>query len=318
MGQSGTAVACSARRWSKPQSSSPAPSIRSRPYPPRRRCVASRSSFRSRSKTPLMHVKGYAAPETKAAVEQARLLIEQAEALGEPLEDPLLLFSVLYGFWVANYVAFNGDAMRELASAVPSACREARATIPLMIGHRLMGISLVPRETSPKAERIYDQRDRALQSCRASSAGDAIWRKTFGWQSYLIGRWLCGCLAIPRPHLRTLSALKDAREIGQAATLMYALLYTIVDSYLLRKLRSSKSASSKNLSRWRTKKEPCFGRRTAQSMQGCLLALTGKASDAVHMITSGMTAYRLNGSNMWLPLYLSSLGESLCGAWPIR
>ena len=31
-----------------------------------------------------MYVKGYSAPETKAAVEQARLLIEQAEAFGEP------------------------------------------------------------------------------------------------------------------------------------------------------------------------------------------------------------------------------------------
>ena len=38
----------------------------------------------------------------KAAAERARLLIEQAEALGEPPEDPLLLFSVLYGVWVAN------------------------------------------------------------------------------------------------------------------------------------------------------------------------------------------------------------------------
>ena len=38
-----------ARRWSKPQSSSPVPSTRSRPCPPRPRCVASRSSFRSRS-----------------------------------------------------------------------------------------------------------------------------------------------------------------------------------------------------------------------------------------------------------------------------
>ena len=42
------------------------------------------------------------APETKAAVERARLLIEQADALGEPPEDPLLLFSVLYGFFVAK------------------------------------------------------------------------------------------------------------------------------------------------------------------------------------------------------------------------
>jgi hypothetical protein len=39
----------------------------------------------------LMHTKGYAAPDTKSAVERARLLIEQAETLGEPPEDELLL-----------------------------------------------------------------------------------------------------------------------------------------------------------------------------------------------------------------------------------
>ena len=42
------------------------------------------------------------------------MLIEQAEALGEPPEDPLLLFSVLYGFWFANYVAFKGDVCSSL------------------------------------------------------------------------------------------------------------------------------------------------------------------------------------------------------------
>ena len=47
----------------------------------------------------LMHVEGYAAPETKAAVEQARVFIERAEELGESPNDPLLLFSVLYGVW---------------------------------------------------------------------------------------------------------------------------------------------------------------------------------------------------------------------------
>ena len=77
--------------------------------------------------TPLIHVKGYAAPETKAAAERARLLIEQAEALGEPPEDPLLLFSVLYGFWVANFVAFNGDVMSRACGAVPGARREAKS-----------------------------------------------------------------------------------------------------------------------------------------------------------------------------------------------
>jgi predicted ATPase len=41
--------------------------------------------------TPLAHVKGHSSPETKAAAERAGLLIQQAEALGEPLENPLLL-----------------------------------------------------------------------------------------------------------------------------------------------------------------------------------------------------------------------------------
>src|SRR6202043_2593991 len=92
---------------------------------------------------PLMHVKGYAAPETKAAAERARVLIEQAEALGELPEDPLLLFSVLYGLWVANYVAFNGDAMRDLASQFLVLAEKQGAKVPIMIGHRLMASSLM-------------------------------------------------------------------------------------------------------------------------------------------------------------------------------
>jgi predicted ATPase len=65
--------------------------------------------------TPLMHLKGHTAPESQAAVEKARLLIEQAERLGEYSEDPLLLFSVLYGFCTVNLLGFNADLLRALS-----------------------------------------------------------------------------------------------------------------------------------------------------------------------------------------------------------
>src|SRR5262249_1304290 len=65
--------------------------------------------------TPLLHNKGHAAGETRGAAERAYQLIEQAEALGEHPEDPLLLFSVLYAVWTSNYVAFKGDLIRKLA-----------------------------------------------------------------------------------------------------------------------------------------------------------------------------------------------------------
>ena len=92
--------------------------------------------------TALVNVKGYAAPETKAATERARLLIEEAEALGEPPEDPLLLFSVLHGVWWANYVAFNGTLMRELAAQLLELAEKQGAT-PAHDWASLMGNSLL-------------------------------------------------------------------------------------------------------------------------------------------------------------------------------
>ena len=185
----------------------------------------------------LMHTKGYAAPETKAAVERARLLIEQAEALGETPEDPLLLFSVLYGFWVANYVAFNGDALRELAAQFLALAEKQGATAPLMIGHRLMGMSLLytgdiaeGRAHFDRAIALYDPAEhRPLATRFGQDVGVAI----LSFRSLAL--WLLG---YPEAALADADhAVKDAREIGQAATLMYALCHHIVAPYPLRKLR---------------------------------------------------------------------------------
>jgi hypothetical protein len=53
------------------------------------------------------------------------------------------------------------------------------------------------------------------------------------------------------------------------------------------------------------------------SLRGWLFALTGKAGEAVHMITSGTTAWRSTGSTFYMPMQLS-FGPSVCGPRPIR
>jgi hypothetical protein len=92
---------------------------------------------------PLIHLKGHTAPETKAAAERAYQLLEKAEALGEPLNDPLLLFSVLYNLWGANLINFNGDALRDLAAQFLMFAERQRSPTPRMIGYRMMGTSLI-------------------------------------------------------------------------------------------------------------------------------------------------------------------------------
>ena len=125
--------------------------------------------------TPLLHVKGYAAPETKAAAERANLLIEQAKALGEPLEDPLLLFSVLYGVWVANYIAFNGDAMRELAAQFLVLAEKQGSVVPLVVAHRIMAVSLLCTGDIVASPSAFRPSSGASQSGRAPSGCHSIW-----------------------------------------------------------------------------------------------------------------------------------------------
>jgi hypothetical protein len=172
--------------------------------------------------TPLLHVKGYAAPETKAAAEQARLLIQQAQVLGETPEDALLLFSVLYGFWVANYVAFNGDVVRDLAAQFLALAEKQGKTVPLMVGHRLMGTSLLYTGDIAEGRAHYDRAialyDPAEHRPLAIRFGQDVGVAILCYRSLAL--WVLG---YPDAALADAErALKEAREIGHAATLMYA------------------------------------------------------------------------------------------------
>jgi hypothetical protein len=173
--------------------------------------------------TPLLHFRGYAAPETGAAVERARLLIEQSETLGEPPEDPLLLFSVLYGLWVANLVAFNGDVMRELAVQFLELAKRQSATAPLMVAHRLMGLSLL------HTGEIADGRahlDHAIAFTILLNI--VIWRRVSG-KTILAWRSLALLLlGYPEAALAdTEQALRIGRDSAHSATLTYVLNFSV-------------------------------------------------------------------------------------------
>ena len=259
--------------------------------------------------TPLVHVKGYAAPETKAAAERARLLIEQAEALGEPSEDPLLLFSVLYGFWIANYIAFNGEVMRELAAQFLTLAEKQRATAPLMIGHRLMAVSLLctgdmaqGRAHCDRAFALYDPAaHRSLATRFGQDAGVSILSYR-GLALFLLG--------YPEAALVDAEdALKGAREIGQAASLMFALAHAWL-VYLQCRKHAEATAQADELTALADEKGALFWKAGAMAARGYALARTGKTVDAVQMLTAGIAAWRSTGSTMWLPLRLSQLAST--------
>ena len=259
--------------------------------------------------TPLLHIRGYAAPETKGAVERARLLIEQAEALGEPSEDPLLLFSVLYGFWVANYVAFNGDALRELAAQFLALAEKQAATAPLMVGHRIMGASLLctgdiaqGRAHFDHAIALYDPTDHRPLATRF---GQDVRVSILSFRS--VALWLLG---YPETALVDAErAVKDARDIGQVATLMYVLSIVPATYCWSRNYVETNTLAEEALALV-DEKGILFWKGLAMMHRGGVMALTGKASDAAQIITTGITAWRSTGATVWLPIFLPYLASA--------
>ena len=256
--------------------------------------------------TPLLHIKGYAAPETKAAAERARILIEHAEALAEPPDDPLLLFSVLYTVWTSNYVASNGDAVRDLSAQFLALAEKHGATGPLLIAHRIMGISLATtgdiatgRAHFDRALALYDPAEhRALATRFSVDAAMSI----LSYRS-----WTIWALGYPEAALADAdNAIKIARDIGQASTLMYALdltAYTLIHcgNY------AAASMQTNELAELADEKGSPFWLAFGGMNRGCLSALTGKPSYGVQMLTIGIDAHRSTGARHFLPWYLSIL-----------
>jgi class 3 adenylate cyclase/predicted ATPase len=250
---------------------------------------------------PLIHVKGFAAPETKAAVDRSRLLIEQAKALGEPPEDPLLLFSVLFGLWTANLAAFNGDALREIAAQSLTLAEQQGTAIPLMMGHRLTGASLlftgnisVARVHLDRAIDFYNPVEHRQLTMRfgADVRSSALYHRS----------WALWMLGYPDAALGDAEfCIKAAREIGQAGTLIPALLlasyvpmfcgsYTVANKQINEGIAL---AGEKGVVFWKT---------AGSLLQGWIVAQAGEAS------ANG--AFRSTGATLHTPSSLSYLAKA--------
>jgi predicted ATPase len=254
--------------------------------------------------TPLMYVKGYSAAESKMAIERARLLIEQAEAFGESPEDPLILFEVLHGAALSSLMAFNAKSISDLVGQFLALAERQGHTMPLVVGHRLMGsvLHFAGDFTSARAQyerslALYDAGEHRILAIRFGQDSRAT-------SLYLqaAGLWILGYPALALVEMDR--ALREAREIGQASTLMPTLANAIVHFSLCGDYAVSGSLLDE-LFALAKEKEAAFWQAAAILLRGCLLAVTGKPADAVEIVSSGLPIVRATGARLLLPWMLS-------------
>jgi predicted ATPase len=205
----------------------------------------------------------------------------------------------------AGYVAFNGDVMRELAAQFLALAEKQGGTVSLMVGHRLTGTSLLCTgdiaQSGAHLDRAIALYHPAEHRPLGTRFGQDVRVAALSYRSRAL--WLLGYPEAALAH--TSDALRDAREIGHAHTVMYALglaswTHVLCGNYV------AANAQLIEVVALADEKGAFFAKAAGMLVQGWFLALTGKASDAVQMITSGITAVRSTGSTVG-PWYLSYL-----------
>jgi predicted ATPase len=207
---------------------------------------------------------------------------------------------------VANYVAFNGDVIRELATQFLTLADERQATLPLVAGHRLMGASYLHAGEIGKARSHLDEAIERYQPAEhrrgAMLFGQDVRVAALFYRSLAL--WQLG---YPDAAMRDAArAVVDARDTGQAANVMAALAITSL-THIHSGNYSQAKAQLDEVCAVADEKSAMFWKVGAVLLLGCLSARNGKAADAVKMIGSGMGAWRSTGASLWMPVHLAHL-----------
>ena len=175
---------------------------------------------------PIIAVKGYSAPDTKAASERALALCRQTGQISR-------IFPALSAQWVYHYVSGDITRCKNLAVDYLDMANAEDDRVPRLVGYRLMGISSLIGGSSTAAldhfERAWALFDPALDAETAFSYG-----QDFGvsLRNYL--SWVAFPCGYPdRANLWASEALTRARAIDHANTLAFSLHLTALTAFHL-------------------------------------------------------------------------------------
>ena len=162
----------------------------------------------------------------------------------------------------------------------------------------LSGDPVGGKEHYDRALAIYDPAEHGPLTTRSGrDIRVALWSSRAGCM------WLLGYPAASRSDAE--HAVKNARETGHATTLMHALFATHV--YVYSGNYAAANASLDELISFADEKGAQYWKALGTALRGWLFAATGKASDAVRAITSGITSLRSTGATLYVPMQLQYL-----------
>jgi predicted ATPase len=252
-----------------------------------------------------MESKGQVHPEVTEVLGRARSLIVETEATGT-----ILHFSVLYGLWVAQYLGGERTAALEQANEFLSLAESQTQSGLLLVGHRLVGSSLIFTGNYPAA---LSHLDRAVELYRPGQHQELALR--FGADmgitamcSRALALWHRGYFDQARRAGD--EGLRKARESTHRHTLAYGLVYVGLMAASGRWAAEVEKLATELVSLTREHGFPLLS-GYGLLLQGGAMTLRRQGKAAAERIREGAAAMQATGVNRSEPMVLCYLAEAL-------
>jgi predicted ATPase len=195
--------------------------------------------------------------------------------------------------------------MRELATQFLTLAERQGATVPLLVGHRLMGSSLTLTGDIQNGRAHYDQAitlyDAAAHRSLVTRFGQDLEVANRSFRSLAL--WLLGHPLAAQSDNN--EAIRYAREIGHPVSLILALTYkNLVEVFFTGDYQSAITSINEVVS-LAEKSGALMWKVAATFCRGYVTALTGKPLDGLPLIETNVAVWQSAGAKMFRPLLLA-------------
>lgn len=243
---------------------------------------------------PLIAVRGYPAEETREAFARARTLCLQRNS-------PAEYFQALYGLWGHSWMGGKNDAALNMANEFLSRAEAFDDAVPLMVGHRVMGSTLLSAGEFLRSKQHFDEAI-VLSKRRSQQSLFSRYMVEPEAASLLLLSWDLWILGYPAQALARVSdALNLARDLVQPYSIAFAHYMTSVVHLFRGEPEAALANADSSLTISREQRFLLYELLSRVS-RGYALGCLGHAEMAADEIRSGLMAMRSHGVGYMLPM----------------
>lgn len=263
---------------------------------------------------PLMHLRGFVAPQTRDAVARAQKLIEEAASLGETLADPLVLLAVRYAAWTVRNVDYHRDESFARANELLDYAKKVDTPLAIIVGYKAVGETQA-HAGNPAQAKIH--LDRAIELYQPQMHAPLVERFGFDHGLYALSLRSCvlGCIGDFDGARRDLDrARRDSRAFEHPVSYATCTAMGWLWKALFEERDADADADFARLTALPGDKSTAYFSAVVLMFAGCYFSSAGESARAIQLLQRGLELYGTTGATLGLPVYLSFLARALCDA----